>query len=377
MDIAKYFVEKGIDVSRSSNKSLKKVFVEPNNLYSLRDYVKFESLDFIYSNEFINETKFYKILLKEWFYFCKVGGNIIIEMRPNEILSFDELINEVDLLLGSKAKIVDKEFSGSSGILVINKIKPALLNGDSIDKWSFGIITDGKRKDWLEKEIDSIIALGIPHFEIIVCGNYCPKGKKNVKFIPFKPKIAWITKKKNLICQKAKYENLVITHDRYTFNKDWYDGMKKYGNYFEVLSCNVIDITNHRADDWTTYGMNLFVEKFDPVGNIGLLDYRDWDINGYIAGGLYILKKTVWKRCLWDESLMWGQGEDLVFSRDLLSRGFVSRFNPFSSCKTFSDRGRWHLFKMHKTRHVKLSDRPLLKSIKCQVRRICFRLLKI
>src|SRR3989344_5696967 len=101
--IEKYIKGNGFDVSResslSSENKIKHVFIEPDNLYSLRNFANFESLDFIYSKNLINETKFYKILLKEWFNICKVGGHIIIEMVPNKILTFSDLIDECNLHL--------------------------------------------------------------------------------------------------------------------------------------------------------------------------------------------------------------------------------------------------------------------------------------
>lgn len=376
MELTKYLTGKGMDVSRESQidtLNCKKVFIEPDNLYSLREHAKPESMDFVYSKNLINETKFHRILIKEWFYFCKVGGAIIIEMKSNSLLNFEEMAKECSLLLKDKAEIIESDKSEGGGKVVIKKLKPALKKGDSMDSWTFGIITDGKRKEWVDHEIDSIVRLKVPHYEIIVCGNYCPKGMKNVRFIPFKPKMAWITRKKNLICQKAKYENMVITHDRFLFDKEWYKGMKRYGNYYEVLSCAIKDLKGRRADDWITYGLDKKegVEKEDIVGNLGLLDYRDWDKNGYIGGGFYILKKSIWQQFKWDESLIWGQAEDLKMSRAFYKAGIVARFNPFSLCHSLSERGNWAAFKLNKTRFVRPSDRPLLRRMKTWAKRFC------
>lgn len=366
-----YLKGAGLDVSRrpyllSKGIEVKNKFVEPNNLYSLRKFSDYESLDFIYSHMLINETKFFKILLKEWFNFTKVKGHIMIEMVPNRILNFDQLISECKLLFNNKMEIIEQKNAKGICTLVIKKTKPSLKKGDSIDKWTFGIITDGKRKEWVDAEVDSIINLNIPNFEIIICGNYYPKGRKNVKFIDFKPKVSWITKKKNLICQKAKYENLVITHDRFIFDKNWYNGMKKYGNYYDVLCCVIKGPSGERADDWITYGLN----KNEPIANLGYLDYRDWDINGYISGGFYIMKKSVWEKCKWNEALVWGQAEDLELSREFLKQGFVARFNPFSIIKSLSYRGKWITFKYDTQKHITLSDRPFVAKIKYYTKQI-------
>jgi hypothetical protein len=362
-ELRKYLEGDGVDVSHNEK------FSEPNNLYSLRDSFDYESLDFIYSKNLINATKFYNILIKEWMNFCKVEGYIIIEMRSNEILSFEALLRECKLLMLDKGEIVDKGKTGEgSRFVVLKKTKPILRSGDTLDKWTFGIITDGSNNERVDRIIESIVRQGIPKFEIIICGDYDIKSRdrKYVSHIPFAPKIAWITKKKNLICEKARYENLVIIHDRYIFDENWYEGMKKYGNYFEVLSCITFNTRGERTDDWITFGMNK-----DPllIGNLGYLDYRDWDRNGYLQGGLYVMKKWVWENFHWDESLIWGQAEDIKLSRQWYKSGIVARFNQFSKCTTLTDRGNWISFGFNKDRNVILGDAPLRKRIVNGIRR--------
>ena len=263
-------------------------------------------------------------------------------MKSNKILNFDKLIDESKLLLGEKTKIIEKIKTSEGGIIVLEKIKNVLEKNDSIDKWTFGIITNGSKEDVLENQIDSILALNVPNFEIIICGPYNPKTKykKFVKTIPFKPKIAWITLKKNLICKKAKYENLVITHNRFNFDKNWHEGMKKYGNFFEVIVCKILSPSGKRAGDWITHGTDI---RNQWVNQMGLLQYKDWDENLVINGSFHILKKAVWKKCPWDDSLIYGQSEDDKLSLDFHRKGIVPRFNLYSTMHTFPERyGNWH-----------------------------------
>jgi hypothetical protein len=348
MDLNKHASGKGIDVSRIPViKKAKHYYLEPNNFYSLKKTGKPENFDFVYSKNLVNATKFFKVLIKEWFYACKINGRIIIDIKSNKLLNFNELIKECNLLLGDKIEIIDTFYKTETkeGILVLKKIKPALKRGDSINKWSFGILTNGKRDEWVDKEIKSILDLKIPNLEIIICGNYNNKNNYPIKRIDFNPEIAWITKKKNMIAEKAKYENIVITHDRYVFDKNWFEGMKRYGNYFEILSCVIRDPNGDRTDEWITFGTDLNAKILQ--GNQGWLEYRDWDFNSYIDGGLYIIKKSVWERCQWDNSLMWAQREDILLSRDYLNAGFVSRFNPDSSCKTHTIKRKWPIYKFN------------------------------
>lgn len=334
MNFMEYLSGNGVNVSKNNSfTNIKHLYLEPNNFYTLRDKISLESLDFIYSED-VNDTKFFRILLKEWFYALRVGGKLIIKLKENGILDFYKLLKEIPLLLGRKGKIIYSD--KNEKIVIYQKNKLALENGDSINNWSFGIITDGSKKETLEEQIQSIVNLKIPHFEVIVCGQYNPSKKYGfVKVIPFTHKIAWITKKKNLICKKAKYENLVITHNRFNFDKDWFTGIKKYGNYFEVLNCQILSPSGKRCGDWSTYGHSI-TNRW--INYIGQLDYKDWDENLLINGSFHTLKKSVWKLCPWDESLIWGQKEDDKLSYDFHINGFVPRFNIYSIVHTFPEK---------------------------------------
>jgi len=360
---------KGVDVSEvfylENLKGAKHFFKEPNNFYNLRRDFKAESLDFVYSCD-INKTKFFKILLKEWFYAIKVNGKIIIRIKDNEILSFEKLVKTINLLIGEKGRIVLENVK--EGIIIYQKLGPALEKDDSIDRWSFGIITNGSKEDALERQIESIIDLKIPFFEIIICGPYKPKKKykKHVKVIPFNYRLAWITRKKNLICKKAKYENMSITHNRFNYDNNWYAGMKKYGNYFEVLTCRILSPSGRRAGDWITNGSDISNRW---INEMGLLQYHDWDENLTINGSFHIFKKSAWKKVPWDEAFTYGQNEDDKLSYDFHKNGIVPRFNPYSTMHTFPEKyGNWNF--TYTFNSQRLGKIPFKFSVKYFQRRI-------
>lgn len=373
MQLNKYLEGKGFDVSRRKIlASANHAFVEPNNLYTLKKHVMYESADFIYSQGLINETKFFRILIKEWLNFCKTNGYIIIEMSPNRFLNFNELVDEAKLLIGEKGEIVEKEFllENQRGTLIIQKTKSALEKGDSIDKWSFGILSGGFTDDQIDKSVDSMIEQNVPIFEIIICGNYNGKFKKtknkNVKLVEFDSTLPWITKKKNVICEHAKYENLMVIHDHLSLDKNWYDGMKKYGNYFEVLSNIIHDPLGRRASDWITYGIPLeYFSKYAFTGAIGNLEYLDWDKDVDI-GGFCVMKKSVWKKCPWDERLLLWQAEDMKISGDFYLKGIVPRFNPYAIAYTSKKEWGEHgiLYKFNTTRLGKATSKSFKHLLK-------------
>ncbi|MFH1470292.1 MAG: hypothetical protein ABIF01_00935 [Candidatus Micrarchaeota archaeon] len=323
-------------------------YVPPDNLYTLKPKYKEESIDCIMSEGLLFKTKFNRILLKEWMNFCKVGGQIIAVFDDLDGSNLRLLKSEIFTMFRNDAEF-DWKAEGEKTTVTLKKLSPVLSPGDSIDRWTFGIITNGKKDDAVDRIIESIQAQGIKECEIIVCGKYDGKKKKEVALIEFgeKDELGWITKKKNLIASKAKYQNLAILHDRIFPSSDWYTGMKKYGNYFEVLTCRVLK-DNKRAGDWVTTGRDLrslfnrsaygdsdeALRRSDAPPVIGLLEYNDWDEGVYIPGFFNIMKRRIWERCPYNETLFWNEFEDGELSALHHKLGIVPRFNPHSTCNT-------------------------------------------
>lgn len=318
--------------------SVERHYVRPDNLYSLRGKCQFESLDFIISRDLIFATKFHRILLKEWMNFLKVGGTACIIFRQTPGKNFAFLVSEVFELFGNQVE-TDWELDGADTVLLVRKLRPVLAPGDSMDRWSFGIITNGKKDAQVDRIIVSILALRIPRCQIIVCGTYSNRKKYKIDYVHFtrKDERGWITRKKNLIAEHARHENMVILHDRLVFDRGWYAGMKKYGNYFEVLSCvQQLEGTGERVGDWAMMGVPYAPQDsvFDLAA--GYIEYRDWDPDMFIPGSLYIMKKSVWEKAPLNEHLFWAEEEDCELCWRYQRLGIVPRFNTYSKCYSFS-----------------------------------------
>lgn len=336
---------------------------EINQLYHPTGDVGQDSQDIVYSYSNLNSTKFVPILLKEWFYLVKEGGYLVIDYLPKETCNFQKLEESMWWLWKMKYNIVYHGTVASSELknlgtekllrfvknppnqpdppaedgnhfrFVCKKLVSTKIPGDNIDRWTFGMITKGERNEWIEEIIQAIHKQKVPYYEIIVCGAYFDREEKNFTYIPFREREfkpggwkGWITKQKNVIARAAKYENLCIIHDRIVLDKDWFKGMKKYGNCFELLSNKqILRGTNIRAGDWLTYGSNKLGIPF----GISKLEYTDWDEYIYISGQLTIWKKYVWELAPWNETRYWGEEdvEQTYRTRDL---GFIPRFNPRS-----------------------------------------------
>ena len=327
-----YLKGAGVDLSREQHLHLENarhLSLPRDGLFSLRDHAKPESLEFLYIDD-LHDSKFYPIVLKEMIAYCKVNGFLVLDAKRPGVISFNALKEEAIRFFQEKAAL--RKEDEKEKILVFQKIKQILEPGDSMKRWTFGIISNGKKNDQIKQQIAKIHELKVPEYEILICGKFEETKDKKVKYLFFEAyDKGWITAQKNLILEHAKYENIVMMHDRILPQSDFYEGLKKYGNYFEVLSCKITDAQRMRCGDWMTFG-----NEMRSVPRIGLLEYHDWDKHGWIDGALAIMKKSTWKKAQWDESLFWNQKEDIKLAGDWLEKGIVARFNPFSSCTTFT-----------------------------------------
>ena len=224
--------------------------------------------------------------------------------------------------------------------------------------FTFGIITNNNITN-LYKIIDSIELQNIPNYEIIIVGFNTNLNKKNCTCIQFDESIypGWITRKKNIITQNAKYENIVYMHDYIILDKNWYNGFLKYGNNFDVVINPIQKINGSRFRDWNLninflHGMKLmngkrttpiinapdeWIKENENVVkkyNINLnnqthyLSYDDdgkqWQSYIYISGSYWVAKKYVMEEFPLNENLLHGQSEDVDWIQSLRNKYVIS-----------------------------------------------------
>jgi hypothetical protein len=98
--------------------------------------------------------------------------------------------------------------------------------------WTFGIITVYEDNARLLEILSSIRQLNIPEYEILLVGGGDSSGVdgEDIVKIDFDESIKprWITRKKNILVQNAKYENIVLMHDYHIFDLKWYEEFKSF-----------------------------------------------------------------------------------------------------------------------------------------------------
>ena len=216
--------------------------------------------------------------------------------------------------------------------------------------FTFGIITSGEGDAMhrVGEIINSIDRQKMPKNQIVIVGGtglYSEQALANintdpnfsVEYIPFDEtfKKAWITKKKNLITQHAKYENIVYMHDYLYFYDDWYKNFVDFGTDWDLCMNAIVNANDKRYRDWVTWDHPNIdprtrqvikhkvqwtqTEPWCPDGRVwkggGTLMPYDYTGNHmYISGTYWVAKKHVMEAEPMNEDLCHSDAEDVEWS---------------------------------------------------------------
>lgn len=315
-----------------------------------RIYTKYnltpESFDEVRIDFLADKHNLIRYIIKELDILLKVDGKFIInstytEVHGNFIRSKSQIGYEFSVSINGRYFLSNKKVNKYKLTLEYIKKQKTLHHDDSIDKWSFGIITNGKKNEQVQKLISSIITQNIPNYEIIICGSFKYENKEKFPIISIDDVLlddeirAPITIKKNKIADVAQYQNLMILHDRYLLPDDWYQKMKNYGNYFDLLTMPNIGPNGGNVNDWGEHlgkPSQIYREVFH------LLSHKKWSNGWYSQGGLLIIKKELYNQNRLDERLFWGELEDIQFSQIGNLLGWFYYIDINNKVITFTDR---------------------------------------
>lgn len=204
------------------------------------------------------------------------------------------------------------------------------------DDWTFAILTQGARLDNVIDFLKSVRTQG--DHEIIVCGPedkaYKPFGVRYHSqadgHLRYRENLAEISRKKNDIASIATRTNLMIVHDRYKLNEDFFSGFEQFGYDFDFASCL----------QWYQCGTRF--PAYAAMERPGLSwsppvdcdDYSTLQPNQFLNGGLLIAKSDTLRDIRFNDMLFWNQAEDLELSTRFRLQGIPPRMNVFSSATT-------------------------------------------
>lgn len=294
-----------------------------------------ESFDIVNIKGLLEHSIYIRYILKMADAVLEVGGKLVIEFymfsldsTASPFRSLSGLMYEISLCFKERFRMTNKENIGDVVVLTFAKIASTLPEYDQIGSWSFGIPSDGRKNERILAVINQIKQFSIPNFEIIICG---PRPSRDLpEFVKvlddsnlyFDSRIP-ISKKKNCIIEEARYNNLVIFHDRFSFPADWYENILKHGNYFDGFCIKIVDedTEKQRVQDWI--GTSLYHYEFKKLFKKNLmLNYNEWLPNWNINGGFMIIKKHLISRVKLNPFLHWGEAEDGDLCRRLDADGF-------------------------------------------------------
>lgn len=182
-------------------------------------------------------------------------------------------------------------------------------------QWTFGIVTTPGQEARVNQIIASIEAQNIPaqDYEILIVGNFnlnrkSPKND-NIRVFGFDETVkkGWITKKKNLIAEHAKFPHLCLMHDYIVLTPGWYENFIKFGSDWNACMNKVIRRDGVRYIDW-----------FRIEGQMFYLDYNNLnhttDHSMFLSGYYFCVKRDFLRQYPLDENRVWGEGEDNEWS---------------------------------------------------------------
>ena len=210
-------------------------------------------------------------------------------------------------------------------------------------KFTIGIVHGEQTAEWANRIWKQFVPfMAMKDVQLILVGPEIlnAPNRPHLEYIIFDEKLngkAWITKKKNLITSHAKYENIVYMHD-YIWPEliGWYKGWCQFGEDFKVAN-NIQLIEENgehfRHSDWTINPYDIWALKPEwhwKFWDVALpYEFTTFSKLQYISGQYWVAKKSVMEEFPLDETLAWGDSEDVRWSEKVREKYDFS-FNPHS-----------------------------------------------
>ncbi|MBD9576215.1 hypothetical protein IB260_12930 [Pseudomonas sp. PDM23] len=239
---------------------------------------------------------------------------------------------------------------------------------DDLDSWTFGLPVGPEDATVLNAVVQRILELDIPNKEILLCGTpgknfrYFDQVRIVGEDITAPP--VQICKKKNRLAQEARYNNLVILHDRVFLPSHFGEMVRRFGPRYPLMTLQSLFFDNrvclyprrysdlgrsvnemgggikglHRtSQSAVTVAPSTFTE-LERSGFCFANPIRYNNDISYPTGSLYICRKEVWELCPLDESLLWVEYEDIEHGVRSSKLGVPTRINPHGITQSITSR---------------------------------------
>ena len=140
-----------------------------------------------------------------------------------------------------------------------------------------------------------------------------------------------ISHKKNLAACHARFDKLCFLHDYVGLEPGWVDGFASFGEQWQVAMNAILNQDGTRHRDWMNWD-HPAITPSAKNNSACLMPYHVTTDFMYISGTYFCVKRDFFLDNLLDETLFWGDGEDVEWSLRVRQKTkFV--FNPFSKTK--------------------------------------------
>ncbi len=331
--------------SKIKNRKYDGIVLDENDFHPCKPFfidhpnIQPESIKKIHIKGILEQYDYIRAVLRYCDYMLAVGGVLEIEYfckytdgNGPSLRGRGEWHHELSLVFQDRIMQISADKS-LNGLFVYKKIAPFLPEGDTINRWSFGIVSNGQKNDRVLEIIKDIQEFNIPEYEVLICGPQpCETLPPNVVIIDdselYSDIRIPISKKKDKIISMAKYNNIVIMHDRIRFSPRWYESMMTYGNYYDLLCCPIVNEEDNslRMNDWCRTNLApIFVNKWANIlPERKHLSYDEWYPNVYVPGGIFQIKKHF--GITLDPVLNWLEKEDVSFTIRAYYKGVLVEF---------------------------------------------------
>lgn len=273
---------------------------------------------------------------------CKQGlqSRLVLSSSDSELARRDEIMERIFLFCEGRVELISI-IETPSKVKTIDIAIQTRITSSSITDISIGVITNGKNDRNLGRFLKSATTLkNYQDFdiEIIVAGpsDYVIPGDlincidRYLSINETDNSLPMITIKKNLIAEFAKYSNIIISHDRYVLDTNLLDTLLDFGGDFEVCAISATDGEGSEFPQWTSFNNNW-------KNGIELSPY-DFNLNNFLNGGIFIVKKRTLDEYPLNPLLYWGFGEDIEWSRRLIHSGVTPKYIQGKGLTTFGQR---------------------------------------
>jgi hypothetical protein len=294
----------------------------------------------------LHQSRFALILMWEALHVLRPGGLWVDVERADRL--GDTVIGASEVLerpyFRHCLELVDRLEVGGLIARIFKKQRPTLVALRIAEEgWTFGILTSGPSENAC-RMVREIRDLGLPDYEILICGpdpGPLPPDAPVRRFDldPPEPR-GWITRKKNLMAEQARHENLCLLHDRFVIPTDFAFASRRMGVapgitifptlffpeasksvFFRYVDYQCIKPTARRFLDSIRL-VNFRLDQFPYP------QYNDWRDTCHIDGGAYIARRALWQAVPQDETLYHGDWEDVMHGIACHRYGIPQRVNP-------------------------------------------------